>query len=419
MYEVTRLENGLTVATAQMPHMASVSLGFWVAIGGRHESAPLSGVSHFIEHMLFKGTRRRSAKEISAAVEGIGGYLNAFTSEENTCFFAKARHDRLDELMDVLGDMFLNSVFDPAEIAKERDVIKEELDSYIDQPHQYVQELLNATMWPGQPLGRSITGTKRTLDRIDRPEMLEHLRRAYVAPNTLIAAAGRVEHRHVVEAAAKFARRLPPGVRAECAPAVSAQTAPALCLRAKRTEQTQIALGIRGCSRHDERRHALRALNAVLGENMSSRLFQLIREDRGLAYSVYSGTTFFDDVGDLVISAGLDADNLEKTLKIIVSELRRLARQPVPAAELRRARDYVIGQMDLSLENSENQMMWVGESYLGYGRVMDPETAKARISKVKASDVQSLARDLFRPERYSLAIVSPVKKTANLEKLLQ
>jgi predicted Zn-dependent peptidase len=321
--------------------------------------------------------------------------------------------------MDVLGDMFLNSVFDPAEIAKERDVIKEELDSYIDQPHQYVQELLNATMWPGQPLGRSITGTKRTLDRIDRPEMLEHLRRAYVAPNTLIAAAGRVEHRHVVEAAAKFARRLPPGVRAECAPAVSAQTAPALCLRAKRTEQTQIALGIRGCSRHDERRHALRALNAVLGENMSSRLFQLIREDRGLAYSVYSGTTFFDDVGDLVISAGLDADNLEKTLKIIVSELRRLARQPVPAAELRRARDYVIGQMDLSLENSENQMMWVGESYLGYGRVMDPETAKARISKVKASDVQSLARDLFRPERYSLAIVSPVKKTANLEKLLQ
>ena len=168
MYQVTRLENGLTVATAEMPHMASVSLGIWVAVGGRCEPEAVSGISHFIEHLLFKGTRRRSAREISQAVEGIGGYLNAFTSEEHTCFYARARHDRFDELLDVLADMFLHSTFDPAEIAKEREVIKEELAMYLDQPQQYVQELLNATLWPGQPLGRSITGTEKTLDAISR-----------------------------------------------------------------------------------------------------------------------------------------------------------------------------------------------------------------------------------------------------------
>jgi predicted Zn-dependent peptidase len=418
MYQVTRLENGLTVATAEMPQMASVSVGFWVAMGGRYETAAQSGISHFIEHMLFKGTRRRSAREISASVEGVGGYLNAFTAEENTCFYAKARYDRLEELVEVLADMFLNSVFDPEEISKERDVIKEEMDSYIDQPHQYVQELLNATMWPGQPLGRSITGTKKSLDRIGRPQLLDHLRGAYVAPNTLIAVAGRVEHKEVLNAVGRFARRLSPGPRSQFVPAVSVQTAPAISLRAKRTEQTQIALGIRGYSRRDERRHALRALNAVLGENMSSRLFQTIREDRGLAYSVYSGASFFDDVGDLVISAGLDADHLEKTLKLIVDELKRLTQQIVPAGELRRARDYVIGQMDLSLENSENQMMWAGESLLGYGEILDPDLIRQRVSQVRASDVRAVARDLFRPDRYNLAIVSPIKKTDGLEKLL-
>src|SRR5580704_14396009 len=177
MYKVTRLENGLTVATAEMPHMASVSLGIWIGVGGRYEPEPLSGVSHFIEHLLFKGTKRRSAREISQAVEGIGGYLNAFTSEEHTCFYSRARHDRFEELFDVLTDMFLHSTFDPAEIAKEREVIKEELAMYLDQPQQYVQELLNATLWPGQPLGRSITGTKKTLDAITRDALLDYQRK--------------------------------------------------------------------------------------------------------------------------------------------------------------------------------------------------------------------------------------------------
>jgi predicted Zn-dependent peptidase len=418
MYQVTQLDNGLTVATAEMPHMASVSLGIWVGIGGRHEPEEISGVSHFIEHLLFKGTRKRSAREISQAVEGLGGYLNAFTSEESTCFYCKARHVHFPELLDVLADMFLHSRFDPVEIDKEREVIKEELAMYIDQPQQYVQELLNATMWPDQPLGRSITGTVKTLDRISRAHLVDYQKKHYVSSATLVAAAGRVEHQKVVKALRRYAGKFTRGTRARYSPAHSAQTKPALRLHTKNTEQTQLALGIRAISRHDERRSAFRLLNAVLGENMSSRLFQTVREDHGLAYSIYSANSFFDDTGDLVISAGLDLDKLEKTLTIILKELRRLTRELVPLAEFRRARDYLIGQLDLSLESTENQMMWLGEHFLGYGRIISSDEVKKRLSRVQPSQLRAAAKELFRPERLNLALVSPLKKAGSLETLL-
>lgn len=419
MYQVTRLENGLTIATAEMPYMASVSLGIWAGVGGRFEDESVSGVSHFIEHLLFKGTKKRSAKEISQSVEGIGGYLNAYTSEENTCFYSKARYDRFEELLDVQTDMFLNSVFDPVEIGKEREVIKEELASFMDEPSQYVHELLNATMWPGQPLGRSITGTYKTLDKLGRPQFLEHLQKNYTAPAVIIAVAGRIKHADVLEAVQRCARKFTPGERPQFIPAFSVQKRPSVLLKTQKTEQTQIALGIKTCSRHDERRFALRVLNAVLGENMSSRLFQTVREDQGLAYSIYSATSFFDDVGDLVISAGVDLDKLEKTLKIILREMHRLTVDLVPAAELRRAHDYVTGQIDLNLENSENQMMWIGEHLLGYGKVLSPEWTKRRLSEVSAAQVRMAARDFFTPDRFNLALISPLKKADGLDKTLE
>ncbi len=418
MYQATRLENGLTVASAEMPHMASVSVGIWVGIGGRHEPAPVSGVSHFIEHLLFKGTKKRSAREISQAVEGIGGYLNAFTSEEHTCFYAKARHDHLPELLNVLVDMFLHSTFDPVEIGKERDVIKEELAMCLDEPHQHVQELLNAAMWPDQALGRSITGTVKTLDAISRDALLDYQRKNYVAGATVIAAAGQLRHSQLVSAVKPYARHFVRGDRPKYVPATTAQDKPAVCLHTKKTEQTQIALGIRACSRHDPRRFALRLLNAMLGENMSSRLFQTVREDHGLAYSIYSANSFFDDTGDLVISAGLDLGNLKKTLRLILREIRRFTGQTVSASELRRASDYLAGQIDLSLENSENQMMWVGEQWLGYGRIMPPAQVKKHLSEVRPVEVRAAARDIFRPDRFTLALVSPLKSAEGLDKLL-
>src|SRR5262245_55412294 len=282
MYQFTRLPNGVTVATAEMPHMASVSVGLWVGVGGRHEPAELNGVSHFIEHMLFKGTARRSAKEISQAVEGIGGYLNAFTSEENTCFYSKARHDRLQELVEVMMDMFLNSVFEAGEIDKERDVIKEELAMYLDQPHLHVQELLNETLWPNHPLGRSLTGTEQTLDAMGRRQLVNYQDRNYVSATTLIVAAGNLQHHKFLKAVRRYLTSFPQGKRPPFQPVEESQHQPRVRLCSKETAQMQLALGIRACSRHDDRRFALRVLNTLLGENMSSRLFQVLREDYAL-----------------------------------------------------------------------------------------------------------------------------------------
>ena len=418
MYHVTQLANGLTVATAEMPQMTSVSLGLWFGVGSRYEAPLLNGVSHFIEHLLFKGTRKRSAREISEAVEGIGGYLNAFTSEETTCFHARACHDRFDELLDVLIDMILNSRFAPADIRKEREVIKEEIAMYLDEPQHYVHELLNATLWPGQPLGRPITGTQRTLDGVARSHLLRYLGENYVAGAAVVVAAGKITHRAAVRAVGRYARRFRRGSRPNCVPAADRQTSPRVRLFTKDTEQTQIALGIRGLSRHDERRYALRLLNTILGENMSSRLLQVIREDRGLAYSISSTPSFFADTGDLVISAGLDTGNLEKTLRLILREVRRLTESPPQSAELRRARDYVIGQIDLGLENTESQMNWLGEQLLGYGRIFSPAEIKRRLRAVTPAEIRAVARDLFRPERSNLALVSPLQSAHGLERTL-
>jgi predicted Zn-dependent peptidase len=418
MYHVSRINEAVTVATAEMPQMASASVGVWVGIGSRYEPAELNGICHFIEHLLFKGTRRRSAREISEAVEGIGGYLNAFTSEEAVCFHARAGHERFQTLLEVLMDMFLNSIFDPAEIEKEREVIKEEIAMYLDEPQHQVQELLNATLWPGQPLGRPITGTPQTLDGMNRAALVRYMHGDYTAGGILIVAAGRVKHAQVLRAIRSYARHVKMGKQSNFEAAQNHQREANVRLLTKKTEQTQIALGIRTSSRHDERRFALRLLNAILGENMSSRLFQVIREDHGLAYSIYSSPSFFADTGDLVIYAGLDTEALPKALKLIMCELRRLREKAVSAAELRRGRDYVIGQMDLSLESADNQMNWLGEQLLGYGRVFRPAEIKRRLCAVTAGEIRGVATDFFRPERLNLALVSPMKSERGLKTML-
>jgi predicted Zn-dependent peptidase len=418
LYRVTQLPGGLRIATAEMPHMASVSLGIFVGIGSRYEPAPLNGVCHFIEHMLFKGTRRRSARGISEAVEGLGGYLNAFTSEESTCFHARAHHQHFDAVFDVLMDLFLNSRFAPADVAKEREVIKEEIAMYRDQPAQHVQEVLNATVWPNHPLGRSITGTNRTLNRLKRLQLLGFLAQNYCAGNTVVVAAGNLQHARVIKAVTGHAALFRSGPPPRYCPAETRQTQPRIKLISKPTEQAQMALAIRTCSRHDDRRFALRVLNAILGESMSSRLFQRIREDLGLAYNIYSTPSFYDDTGDIVISAGLDADNMHRALGLILRELRRFTQSPPGAAELQRARDFVIGQFDLMLESTENQMNFAGEQILGYGRIIPPELSKRRLAAVAAGEIRQVAADFFRPERVSLAIVSPSRDEAGLRKAL-
>lgn len=418
MYQFTRLDNGLTIATASMPHMASVSVGLWVAVGGRFEPPRLNGVAHFIEHMLFKGTRRRTARQISQDVEGIGGYLNAFTSEDHTCFFSKALQGRFDDLIDVLFDMLRNSRFAPGDIRREREVIREEVAMYLDQPQQHVQELFNEAMWPDHALGRPLTGTLESITRIGRRELVAFLHRNYTAPAIVVTAAGALDHPAIVQAVRRRARGLPTAPRPDFERFTTTPTAPAVRLFTRQVEQSQVALGFRGFSRHDPRRYALRLLNTVLGENMSSRLFQIIREDRGLAYSIYSTPSFWDDVGDLVITAGLDAEKIEPSLRLILRELERLQEHPVGRAELRRARDYAIGQVDLSLENTENHMMWLGEQMTLSGRFVPPDQLKDNLAKVEASSIREAARACFRREHAALAVVSPCKSARPLQRVL-
>jgi predicted Zn-dependent peptidase len=416
--QVSRLANGLTVATAEMPHSTSVSVGLWVGIGSRYEPASLNGICHFIEHLLFKGTARRTAREISQAVEGIGGYLNAFTSEETTCFHARAGYRHFELLLDVLLDMLLESKFAAADVDKEREVIKEEMAMYLDEPQHHVQELLNATMWPDQPLGRPITGTEATLKAMARRDLREYQRGNYTAGRIVIGVAGKVEQRRVVRAIGRYARHLPAGERSRPARARVLQMAPVVRLFSRPTEQTQLALGLRTCSRHDERRYALRLFNVLLGENMSSRLFQSVREDRALAYSIYSTPSFFEDTGDLVIAAGLETDKLPGALRLILKELRGFAESAPSIGELRRARDYVLGQIDLAAESTEAQMNWLGEQLLGYGRVFELAEIKRCLRRVTPGQIQAVARDFVRPQHLNLALVSPLKSDRGLAKLL-
>ncbi len=423
MPELTRLPNGLTIATAAMPHMASVCLGVWVGVGSRYETAAQSGASHFIEHLLFKGTHQRTARQISEEVEGLGGYLNAYTSEDHTCFHARARADRFPALLDVLMDMFLDSRFAKADIAKERAVIKEERASYRDQPHHLVQDLLNETLWPGHPMGRSIEGTPRSLDGLERARLLEFFQTNYVAANSFIVAAGNITHAEVVKALRSYAKHFRTGPRPTCEPvnesACPSVSQPRLRLHTKATEQTQLALGIRTTSRHDERRFALRLLNALLGECMSSRLFQSLREDRGIAYDVHSSVSFFADCGDLSIYAGVDEDKLPRVLRLIAAELRRLATKAPSVSELRRVRDYVIGQFDLALEGTEPHMTWLGEHLMGHGKLIPATLTRERLAAVTPGQIRAAACDFFRPDRLNLALVSPMKRAAHLTSLLK
>jgi len=417
--ETTRLPGGLTVATAPMPNRASVSLGFWVAAGGRHEPAAKNGVCHFIEHMLFKGTGTRNASQISQAVEGVGGYLNAFTGEEGTCFYARARHDRLELLVDVLSDMVLRSRFAARELERERDVIQEEIAMYLDQPHQQVQELLNGLVWPSQPLGRPLTGTQESVRALHRRDLLHFQRTHFTSEAAFLVAAGQVRHERLVRLASRYLGSLPTGPRRTFPPALDLQSGPRVSLHTKNIEQTQLALGFRTCSRHDPRRYALRLANTILGENMSSRLFQVVRETHGLAYSIYSSLSHYADTGVLAVSVGLDTDDVSTTLTLILKELERLSRRRPGQAEFRRARDYILGQLDLGLENPENRMQWVGEQLLGYDRVVTETSVRRRLAAVTPAQVTRVARDFFQPDRLSLALVSPMKSAAPLRKRLE
>jgi predicted Zn-dependent peptidase len=414
MYQVTKLKNGMQVATAELPHMASVCVGLWVDVGGRHETREQNGAAHFIEHMLFKGTKNRNAREISEEIEGLGGYLNAFTSEENTCYYAKASSEHWAHLLDVLFDMFLNAEFQPQDMKKERDVILEENAMYLDQPHQLVLEKINEILWPRHPLGRSITGTASSLKRLNRDRLQAFRRQHYTAPNVLLVASGKIEHRSFLKQARRFSRQLSQGTPASFDRIKDSVERFKYKFIPRKVEQAQLAICFKTCSRHDPRQDALQVLNTILGENMSSRLFQVLREEHGLAYSVYSNLGNYDDGGTLTIGVGLDPDKLNLSIQLIDRELVKLKAEVADEDEVKRAQQYLIGQLDLHLENTENHMIWVGEQLLGFGKIRSVEDIKEGILGVTADEVRNIAEDCFTRKKARMALVGPKKKAFQL-----
>lgn len=404
---LTTLPNGTRIITSPQPEAESAAVGIWIGVGGRYEPAALTGASHFIEHMLFKGTRRRSAREISQAIEGRGGYLNAYTQEDGTCYYARLPHEYWHEALDVLADMYLEPRLTTADLARERDVIIEELRMYRDQPQHVVQEQFTEAVWPGHPLGRPLAGTEQSLAAMTR-ERLDAFRRAhYIPDSTVFAFSGRITHEACVKHVAELVGSRPTVKRPS--PKVFSARLPQERMRLVRREIEQVhaVIGFRIFGRHDPRRFALRMLNGALGENMSSRLFQIVREKHGLAYSVQSSYQLLNDTGAVMVSAGLDRKRADQALRLIAGEIDRIRRKPIGSAELRRTRDYLLGSFRLGLEGTSSQMTWAGEGLLQYDKFISPEVVIARLKAITVDDVQRVAQQVFDRRRLTLALVVP------------
>ncbi len=419
-YRKSTLPGGLRVITEEIPHVRSVSVGVWVSAAGCWETPENMGISHYIEHMLFKGTTHRTARQIASAIDGRGGNLNAFTAKENTCYYAKVLDEHFSIAVDVLGDMVQHSLLSPADMEKEKGVIIEEIKMYEDIPDDLVHDIFAATIWPDHPLGRPIVGTVETVQSFTREQVLRYMRERYTADNMVIAVAGHVSHDRVVEEVARVFAHL--GSTDGSATAGAKRPAPPAPLRRSRaavrlkeTEQAHLVLGMTGLPHEHPDLYALHVLNTILGGGSSSRLFQEIREERGLAYSVYSFQSSFLDSGNFGVYAGTSPEALEQVLMLVQEELRRVGEQGITPEELVEAKDQLKGQMMLSLESTSGRMSRLGRGELILGRVLSPDQIIDRIDAVTLEQVHRLAARLFLEEPWVLSVVGPVGDRLNLE----
>ncbi len=420
-YEKTTLPNGVRIVTGPMTGVKSASLIFYYGVGSRYEPAGIAGVSHFLEHMLFKGTERRPhPMMISQEVEGVGGVLNAATGRESTNYWAKVPSTHFALAFDVLADILRNSVIDAAELDKERSVIFEEIRSIQDSPEELVHEVIDEVVWGEQGVGRSIAGSEETVGTVDRAGMVDFWRRNYGPDRLVVAAAGDLQHDAVVELTDRFFGDLEPVTGSnQWETTLNTQNEPRVRLVQRETEQAHLCLAMPALPYTTERRYVQSTIEAVLSSGMSSRLFQEIREKRGLVYSVYGYFRPYADVGQGVVYAGTDLERVEETITATVGELRKLRDEPVPADELRRTKDLRNGRLLMGLEDSRSVAGWIGSQEATYGEIRTPEQVMEKIEAVTVEEVQELAGELFRDERLSLALVGPYDDEPKFRDLLR
>jgi predicted Zn-dependent peptidase len=400
------LANGLRLVTEAMPHVRSVSIGVWLTRGSRHEPSEHAGIAHFVEHMLFKGTTSRSAEDIAQQVDSIGGQLDAFTSKEYAGYYVKVLDEHLPLATDILTDLVSHPVFAPEDIDREKKVVLEEIKMVEDTPDDLVHELFAETYWNGHPLGRPILGTPESVSALDQPTLQRYFRDAYVAANFVVVAVGNLDH----DAVKVLVERAFTGTNAEGSAIVERPpvVSPTVLVRQKELEQSHVCLGTIGLPQNHPDRYAGYALNTVLGGSMSSRLFQNVREKRGLAYAVFSSMSAYQDAGALSIYAGCGNEAVSELIDVVVAEIRRLKHEPLPADELRRAKDHLKGSLMLNLESTSSRMSHHARQEIYRDRADTLDDMLAAIERVSVGDVQRLASQFFDGDALGATVLGSV-----------
>jgi predicted Zn-dependent peptidase len=401
------LSNGLTVLSETMSSVRSVSVGIWLRTGARQERVEDNGISHFIEHMLFKGTTNRSAEDIARAADSIGGHLDAFTAKETTNYSIKVLDEHLPRAFGILADLVKNPLFEPAHISNESRVIQEEIKMVEDTPDDLVHEIFTQTYWRGHALGRPILGTRHTVRGFDRKRLVNNFRRHYAPNNLLIAAAGHIQHSQIVDLVRKEFGDMPAGTALRPGPIPVPH--PHLQVRHKKDlEQVHLCVGSPSYPQPHKNRFPAYILNSVLGGGMSSHLFQNIREKRGLAYAVFSSLSSFRDAGCLSVYAGTAVDKARQVIELVLKEFCELKSNPISQEELQRAKDYLKGSLLLSLESSTSRMGNVARQEMYFGRYISQDEIARSVDAVTAEQVLAVAQEFFRPERLAITVLGPI-----------
>jgi predicted Zn-dependent peptidase len=416
----TKLDNGVRIVTNRMSHVRSASLIFYFSTGARHEVDQQAGVSHFVEHMVFKGTNKRpDPVTITREIEEFGGIINAGTSLENTNYWVKVPSAHLPKAFDVLADIVIDSTFREEELEKERWVIVEEIHGILDTPDDYIHDVIDSLIWGGQPVGRPIVGTQQTVGAIQRNDLIGY-RELHYRPNRLvIAAAGDIDHDEIVALAERSFGALPPSEAPELVRCASSQSSPQVRVLERTTEEAHICIGLPAIAYTDERRQIQETIDAILSSGMSSRLFQEIRERRGLAYAVFSYFRGYVDVGQGVVYAGTDPQKVEETVRAIIDELWKLRDERVSDQELARIKVLRKARIVMGLEDSRAEAGWIGGQELLIDQILTPDEVMHEIESVTADQIQELAREMFREDRLNLAVIGPFEDETEFKSLVE
>jgi predicted Zn-dependent peptidase len=410
---------GFHIATCEMPHAESVSVGVFIPVGSRYESAAESGSAHFAEHMIFKGTPTRNALDLAISIEGSGGSVNAFTTEDQTCLETRGPAELLPHLLEVMSDMLWNSTFPHEEMEREREVIAEEILMYQENPGEHLHDLLSETLWPNHPMGRSITGSETSIQGIDTESLKAFTEQHYASEGITISIAGNTTHAEVISLVEKY---LPKQTHAKSKFEGFTTGSPVTKIRSRHDqrdiEQSHLAIAFHTSGRHSKNRHVLRMLSLLLGETMSSRLFQELREKRGLCYHIASDFSLYEDTGTFEIHAGLDSDRLEESIIAIQQVLNDILKNGFNKDELAQAKRFAMGQARISLETPHSQMSWMGDSLTSFGKIVNPVDARNTLDSVTLEQLATATQNIFLQENLAIASIGPHTQAQMLDILM-